>query len=88
MQTLKEELSAVPYRVIDRQPPERQTAFGLPTIHQQCERQKRKLRARAGAPNEKLTSGTGEPLVHTREIENEVLLNKNNPLQYCLKMHA
>jgi len=38
-------------------------------------------------PHENLTSVTGEILKHTKQIENETLVTKNNHLQYCIKLY-
>lgn len=87
MREFKKSLAHVSPRVQDRQDPERTTAFGFPTIHGQNPKQKRRLRIQAGVPHENLTSVTGEILKHTRQIENETLVTKNNHLQYCIKLY-
>jgi hypothetical protein len=43
---------------------------------------------RAGAPNENAKTSTGSPLIHTRYVENELLVNKNNPIQNSIKQYT
>ena len=56
------------------------TAFGFPTIHIQNEKHNEILKNKAGIPHENTKNATGEPLVHTKYIENEQLISKDNPI--------
>lgn len=56
------------------------TAFGFPTIHIQNEKHNEILKNKAGIPHENTKNATGEPLVHTKYIENELLISKDNPI--------
>lgn len=64
------------------------TAFGFPTIHAQDEEAMHKMQKKAGVPGSKAKTSTGSPLVHTRYVENELLVSKNNPIQNSIKQYT
>ena len=77
---LKSQMSSVPPKVVSVQPTDKLTAWGFPSMNltNADDDAKRQKWNQAGSPNEGLQTGTGKPLIHTRWIENEHLVDRGN----------
>lgn len=63
------------------------TAFGFPTIHLQDDKKNKVLSRKAGNPHENTKNACGDPLIHNKYIENELLISKDNPIQNSIKQY-
>ena len=55
---------------------------------QQDDLTKREIASRAGVPGVSLTGAFGQQIKHNAQIENEMLINQTNPIQYSLKVYT